>query len=343
MWACQQEEQFLEEQAQGRFLTARQRKALQKKGGFRRQPSKPSFIIPDFTPKLAQVSADVTHDARPTFEGLPTDLRQHIFRLAEQDVVLSEQNWKTRERTAYGSLKLVSKQFYHDLQDMRWQSNRVRRNQLAYLLRLPFFTGDFDLTRPDRMSPLFKKFQSLSLELPFNTDTVLLNSLTLALLSLPLKDLRLFFTGCDTHGTETRLQYCGIRSFDYSGKLPASGQGFRRRALLLNTLSRLTQLETLVVSNANMPLTYSQVVNNKANLTRLALCCDPRTTATDGWAAALNDTSDPDLRYAATGTNADIDSEVMPPDLRELEITANAMALTSRLVRRAMHSLEKLT
>lgn len=344
MWQPHLQKLFQQEQAQGRYQTARQRRALQAKAAAEHstQPSVAKPSQAEFVEKLAKVSEDKPQALRNSLDGLPTALRQHIFRLAEADGLQSHKDWKTKEHSQYDTLKLVSKQFYHDLQDMHWQCQLVRQNQTSRLIELPFFKAPFQLITPDRHSPLYKKLTSLTIEVPHSAGLGLLRNQSLALLALPLRELKLFFVGTDSRSVQTKLGFCGLRSSLSQGKLHADSQDFCTRALLIGTLSKLNNLETLVISNANMPVTYNQVINNKPYLRRLVIEYDPRTTVTDDWAVALNDSSDPHLQQAAIGSNAKIEVKALP-DLEELEISANSMIMASRLVRETLHTLKKLT
>lgn len=322
------------------FLTSRQRRAFAQKEAS--QPPKPAIPVPEpFLPQLATVAPDSPVATGAALDRLPTSIRQQIFRFAELDYQAEGGKWQVKLRTRYDQLKLVSRQFYHDLQDMHWQATLVRRNQLDRLLTFPFFANG--LTKPDRDSPLYKKLNSLTLEIPLNASSKCLKRLSLALLSLPLKELKLFFVGSDAWNVKTGLKSCILRQ-SATGHLRSDGQCFRRRALFINTLSRLQNLETLVLDNANLPVVYSQVVMNKPRLQKLSITADPRSAINDQWSIALNDHTDADLQRAVYGVNATLEKDMdnFAP-LDELEISANSMLLASRLVLHAVLTVKKLT
>ena len=334
--------QFVKEQDRGRYLTPRQKKAWLKKLATNPLPPAP-ILVPAFTAKAATVSADKPVNIRPSLDGIPTGLRQQIFRLAEEDGLSTTKDWTSKPATKYDLLKLVSKQFYHDLQDMNWQCNLIRKNQIPYMLNRSFFKDPSHIERRIRLSPLYQRFSSLSIEVPLNASLDTLEKIALALPALPLRELKLFFTGSDSYGTPTSLVYCGLRASHSKGVLPSGGQDFRQRAALVSILSGLINLETLVISNANMPVTYSHVILNKPKLRRLALRWDPRTTVTDEWSSTLSNEGANSLPHSYVGANTKLTAEDMPEHLEELDITANSMAMSSRLTREALHTIKKLT
>lgn len=301
-----------------------------------------------FRPARAAIQSAVASYPPASLLGAPIDIRLVIFALAEDDIKGSGSPWNQKAKTQYDSLRLVSRQVYHELEATHWQHWLVHQNRVNDLLSLQFFKeGIFYCKKTGKValksnSPLLKNFRSLTLEIDLASSPKLCNQITIALQTLPLTDLKLFFTGKDDYGTQTSSGSCGVRPVRSFEKLPASGQRFNDRARLVNTLMTLENLETLVVSNANLPVTYNQVINNKPRLSKLSIVPDRRTSLTYDWYYANNNTSNPMLQNATSGSTIKLNWKDMPP-LLELEISANAMLYSFHMVKGALRSLEKLT
>ncbi|ETN45604.1 uncharacterized protein HMPREF1541_09436 [Cyphellophora europaea CBS 101466] len=301
-----------------------------------------------FDPARATVGRAAKVYPEASLLGAPEDVRLLIYNFMELDAKDTASDLSTTPTTTYDSLLLVSRQFYHELDTAYWQHWLVRQNKIKAFLNMPFFkegvefcskTGKVSLVSK---SLVLRSFKSLSLEVPLDLHPKLLGALKVAIQTLPLTELKLLFTGKDAYGTETNLGSCGLQQEKSSRQLPVSGQRFAYRAEFINTLMKLRNLDTLVLSNANVPVTFNQVINNKPNLTKLSIIPDKRTSLSYEWESAARNAYDPTLRHAAFGAAIPLDVKNLPP-LLELEISANAMVWSSSVVKHSLVTVEKLS
>lgn len=301
-----------------------------------------------FRPVRAQIR-ESTHVYPPaSLPGLPTDVRLLIYSFVEEDPKDADGSWNKSPHSRTNYLRRVSRQFYHELDMANYQHWLVPQDRINDLLDLHFFKEGIGYDRVQgryylsSKSLVLNSFNSLSLQVPFNATSKLQVKLMVACQSLPLTELKLFFKGNDVHGTATKSPSCGLHREQSTRKLPPTGQRFSDRARFVNSLLKLEQLETLVVSNANLPLTYNQVINNKPRLTKLSIVPDSRTSLHSDWYGAAQNSADPSLQDACRGSNIRLNTKALPP-LLELEISANAMVFSSNVVRNVLPSLKKLT
>jgi hypothetical protein len=305
-----------------------------------------------FVPSRAVVKPAEVEYPQASFLGAPADVRLLIYCLMEDDTKTtgtSCKDWSSKTQSEYAALRLVSRQVYHELEATEWQHWLVPQNRVNDLSSLHFFKDGVrynkatDSLSLDSRSVVLKSFHSLSLEIPSNASPKTLNLLRIATEVLPLSELKIYFTGNDLHDNPTRsIISCCLSPENSSRKLPPSGQRFCERASFINSLAKFVNLETLVISNANLPVTYSQVVNNKPNLRRLSVIPDSRSSLTYDWDAAVQNAGNPVLQRHVHGSNIRLDVHNMPP-LQELDISANAMVFSSAVVKHALPTLEKLT
>jgi hypothetical protein len=340
------------EQSQGRYLTSQQYAYWKSRNPQKAsEPFNPDIPAEPFIALRAKVQDASPQSGSPLLNA-PWEVMSKILRFVEEDIsalVLHRTDWDRKPIDPYLSLRLVSRQLYHELERVEWQPWRVTQHRIQELIKSHYFKGklsynkvtdDFSLVL---QGPDLKKLHSLILEIPHNATNLQLQGLRVAFQALPIKHLSLHFVGSDNYSTPTvSAVSCGLRPEDSSRSLPSSGQLFTNKGRLLNSLGKVRQLETLVVSNANLPVTYNQVVNNKKALKKLFIVSDSRTSLSHVWHNTVYSHPVPALASMTRHSAAPLDGRNLPA-IEELQISANAMVHSSNVVLNVMNTLKKLT
>ena len=282
----------------------------------------PRLVV--FVPVSANVRKTTKQYCQTSLLGLPQEIRWQIWDYILNDIEYERSVlWHAKPQTPYDSLLLVSTQVYHEAED-------YLRRSIVPSNRVTKF-----LTQPYTESKL-QSFKSLSIELPFNMDLGFFLDMASALNTLApiLEHLQIFFTGCDAYNTRTHLHGCGNRittATSRDRKLPQDGQGFQERHVLINVLSLLTNLKTMVLSNLNLPILQQHIMKHKPKLKKLYVLSDPRSTLHIPWKT----------RHCGTGLLLPV-TENFPP-VKELVLSANSVIGSIQVPGKLSPSLEKLT
>lgn len=208
------------------------------------------------------------------FLGVPQEIRNRIYE-AVRDKINSTvvSNLSQQPFTGFEGLWQGSRQLYHEVP------------QCLGTFMIPHNMLHSFLYKPIQSHNVWDSFRSLYVEIPHNSDGEVFSRLAYALkqVARELQDLRLYGVGKDAHGVPTSSQTKACGKFDnsllpYQRKLASSGQGWKVRLPLINSLQYLINLRTLVLDNLNIPLREAHVLKNKPRLESLFIYMDHRTT-----------------------------------------------------------------
>ena len=260
---------------------------------------------------------------KPHFLGLPLEIRENIYDYVVDSLQADRTvSWTTNTITEYDSLPLVCRQLYHET----WRrvfNYTVTGQQFGKLLSLP-------LTKHT-----FTRVRMLTVEIDHNMDYIRMTGLCEALnaLQLSIQELHLLFTGTDLRGVRTSVHGCGniLKWSDqpHQDLLLLGGQRLDEKKFeMFRQLSLLRQLRVLRVRNANIPLNQGMILVNKPYLKALSVTSDPRSLAHNY--VTVNRRYLKGLMTVMHGV----------PDIKALELTANAVMPASGIVNKLARQLE---
>lgn len=259
----------------------------------------------------------------PHLLGVALEIRETIYSYIIDSIQANRTvPWSTNVTTEYDGVRLVCRQLYRETWH-RVFNYIITSQQLGKLLTLP-------LTKQT-----FIEVRMLTIQIDNNMGYIMMTGLCEALnaLQLSIQELHLLFIGKDLNGVETSVHGCGnIPRWgceSHQNLLLLSGQRLdEKRFDLLRQLSLMRQLRVLRVENANIPLNQGTILVNKPHLEALNVTSDPRSVAHNY--ATVNRRYLKNLMTVIRNV----------PDVKALQLTANAVMPASGIVNKLARRLE---
>lgn len=275
-----------------------------------------SLVIDDLT----------KHDGKTVLD-LPREIRDRIYYFLVQDATqLRLRAWTSNPTTPYNGLLLVCKQLYNET------SNTI-------------FAGHVTQYRTDRLTTLpatssaFLDVRSVNMEIASGLETTTLRGIadSLQAIQLCLQELRIVFLSNEAGLGSTGYIACGKSANDASlmpcTKLALDPAFVLRQLIILRPLIVLRQLRTLIVENADTPLVPAMICKDKSHLVGLSVVSSPQALMHNYSVLGL---SPRQLTGLMVGS-------VPFPNIRVLELSANAVVPAMDILSGAMSALEHLS